>query len=318
MEIRDYQAGDEKKILELFHLAFKKTLSEDFWHWRFASNPENKFMIKLMWDGDVLAGHYAVSPLGMIVNEEKIMTALSMTTMTHPEYGGRGIFGELAECLYNEEYEKNKLMAIWGFPNSNSHYGFLKNLKWKNLEQIPIFNCNAIRIKETTLQNISVVTEFTQKHKTAYLKATSDYAVKVNKTIEFLHWRFISNPIYKYTIFSTTENQDYDWFAVVKLFPSFVQKGAYEIDIVEFCFPANAALLVELMFAIKNHFSAQNLISINCWMPFDDPKHILLEKIGFIPTAPITYSGVRVMDNKYSELYDPCSWHYSMGDSDVY
>jgi hypothetical protein len=318
MEIRDYRVGDEKKILELFQIAFKKTLSEEFWHWRFESNPENKFMIKLMWDGDILVGHYAVSPLRMIVNGEEILTALSMTTMTHPDYGGRGIFGELAECLYNEEYEKNKLLAIWGFPNSNSHYGFLKNLKWKNLEQIPIFSINTNRINETSSNRVGIVSEFTQKHENAYLRITSNYDVKVNKTKEYLRWRFISNPIFKYTIFSFTENKDCDWFAVVKLFPSFVQKGAHEIDIVEFCFPSDAGLLVELMFAIKNHFSNYNLVGINCWMPFNDPKHILLEKTGFIPTTPITYSGVRIMDDKYAILDEPRSWYYSMGDSDVY
>jgi hypothetical protein len=318
MEIRDYQAGDEQKILELFQFAFGKPLSEDVWQWRFANNPENKFMIKLMWDGDILAGHYAVSPLKMIVSGEEILTALSMTTMTHPDYGGRGIFGELAECLYNEEFQKNNLSAIWGFPNSNSHYGFLKNLKWKNLEQIPIFSFNTNRIKELPLSRVKVVSDFTQNHETAYKKITSDYEVKVNKTKEFLHWRFISNPIFNYTIFSATESEHCDWFAVAKLFPSFVQKGAYEVDIAELCFPADAGLLAELLFAIKTHFSDYNIIGINCWLPFDDTRHILLEKAGFSPTAPITYSGVRVMDGKYDIMYEPRAWYYSMGDSDVY
>ncbi len=318
MEIRNYQSGDETKILELFQIVFKKTLSDEFWKWRFADNPEHKFMIKLMWDGDVLAGHYAVSPVKMIVSGEEVLTALSMTTMTHPNYGGKGIFGELAESLYQEEYQKNNLVAIWGFPNSNSHYGFIKNLKWKNLEQIPTLSILTNQIKETSVERVEVVNDFTLNHENAFMQCTSDFEVKVNKTQEYLRWRFTSNPIFNYTIFSTKTNNAFDWFAVTKVFPSFVQKDAYEVDIVELCFQADAALLSELLFAITQHYAAYNIIRINCWIPFNDTKHILFEKMGFSPIAPITYSGIRLMNETYHNMIDSNSWYYSMGDSDVF
>ena len=127
MEIRGYQAGDEEKIYELFKMAFKKEIVPDFWKWRFLDNPFHKEpFIDLMWDGDTLAGHYAVSPIGMKVNGESVLTALSMTTMTNPNYGGQGIFPKLADSIYKKLTDVN-VQYVWGFPNMNSHYSFIKN-----------------------------------------------------------------------------------------------------------------------------------------------------------------------------------------------
>ena len=96
MEIRNYSSGDEQKILELFSLVFKKEMSLDYWKWRFLDNPERMTMIKLMWDGDLLAGHYALSPMRLLIGDDVVLSGLSMTTMIHPKYFGKGIFTKLA------------------------------------------------------------------------------------------------------------------------------------------------------------------------------------------------------------------------------
>ena len=128
MEIKAYKLGDELKIIELFEQSFGKKMSLEYWKWRFSDNPfTSNIFIDLMWDNDLLVGHYAVSPVEMILEDKKILTALSMTTMTHPQYGGKGIFSKLAENLYKRLTEEGYTM-VWGFPNNNSHYGFNKNL----------------------------------------------------------------------------------------------------------------------------------------------------------------------------------------------
>lgn len=317
MEIRDYKLGDEKYILDLFEKVFKKKLSESFWRWRFANNPENIMMIKLMWDGDQLAGHYALSPLQMIVGDKVILTALSMTTMTHPNYGGQGIFGTLAEALYNEQLQKNKLFSVWGFPNSNSHYGFIKNLQWENLEQIPFFSVSAEKIKDIS-GNIEWIRTFESSHENAYKKTTSDYVVKVNKTKKFLNWRYVDNPIFNYHIFSLKESEDCSWFVVTKSFPSPTKPGFIDIDLVEICLPPDLTIINQILGTIKTYYSKESIDKFNCWLPLNDKKHLLFEKAGFIPTSPVTYLGVRVMEKTAEPMADNSHWFYSLGDSDVY
>ena len=93
MEIRPFSPGDEVHILNLFEASFGKKMSPMFWDWRYRANPFiSNIMIHMMWDDEVLAGHYAVSPVQMLVEGNSQMTALSMTTMTHPAYSGRSTF----------------------------------------------------------------------------------------------------------------------------------------------------------------------------------------------------------------------------------
>jgi len=317
MELRDYQHGDEIKILDLFRQTFGKPMSEDYWKWRFIDNPINKIMIKLMWDNETLVGHYAVSPVELIVNNEVVLTALSMTTMTHPDYAGQGIFKQLAESLYEDGFQKQGLKAVWGFPNNNSHYAFIKNLNWIDLEQIPTLSIDITKIKNTNFDKISVIDSFNKQHVITQQKLSANYKVKVHKSAEYLNWRYLENPINKYYVFEFKNNND-SYYAITKVFPSFTDKNKFEVDILELNFPNDFDSILQLMNAIVNEYKNVELLKINTWLPINDSKHILLEKMGFVNAMPITYSGIRVLDTSYNQLTDSKEWLYSMGDSDVY
>jgi len=317
MEIRDYQPGDEKHILDLFEATFGKPMSEGFWKWRFLQNPEAKIMIKLMWDGTVLAGHYAVSPMKIDMDGIVVQSAISMTTMTHPDYAGQGIFSKLAEALYRDEQEKNNLKAVWGFPNNNSHYAFIKNLKWSNLECIPTFYLPAGKIKDEGHDDITVISAFNGEHIAAIEAVTKTFRIKIVKSVEYLTWRFLNHPENEYVVFEMKKD-DVAYFVVTKIFQSFRESGKFEIDIPELMLPDNEAILKQFLSAIKHYYGNSDIIGFNTWLPLNDSKHIQLEKIGFVNSAPITYSGIRVLDESCSQLLSNASWHYTMGNSDIY
>jgi hypothetical protein len=317
MEIRNYQQGDEVKILDLFKQSFHKEMSLEYWKWRFIDNPVNKVMIKLMWDNDVLAGHYAVSPLTISIDKEEYLSALSMTTMTHPDYAGRGIFSDLAEKMYEEENTRYDLKAVWGYPNLNSHYAFIKNLKWANLDRIPLLSLNLNKLKTIESNEISLASQFNFRHSAAYEEVANRYRVKIKKDPKYLNWRYIDNPVNKYTVFQILGNEK-SYFSVAKIYKSFDGSSEYEVDIVELNFPPDLTLLLKLLNKIKEFYSEKNVVRLNLWLPFDDPKHIFLEKLGFVCTSPVTFMGVRNMDSNLRVLEDVKSWNYCMGDSDVF
>lgn len=317
MYITDYKLGDEKQILQLFEKTFGKPMSREFWKWRFLDNPTNKVMIKLMWDNDLLIGHYAASPVMLNYNGELILTALSMTTMTHPDYAGQGIFSKLAEDLYQSEFKKNKLKAVWGFPNNNSHYAFIKNLQWKNLEVIPTFSLAIGKIKDSDHSHIESIDSFSSSHKLAVEKVTRSYQIKLEKSIDFLNWRYLNHPENKYAVFEWNEG-DLAYFAVAKVFPSFEVSGKFEIDILELIVPNETKVVSAFLYAIKNFYSSYDLLRLNMWIPLNDPKHLTLEKLGFVNSTPLTYFGVKVIDPNFSQLNDTKLWDYSFAYSDVY
>lgn len=317
MEIKAYKDGDQSAILGLFEQSFGKSLSEAFWKWRFLDNPTGKIMIQLMWDGAVLAGHYAASPVYILRGEERILTALSMTTMTHPAYAGKGIFTQLADRLYENEFENNQVQAVWGFPNNNSHYAFIKNLGWQNLEQIPTFSVSSTKITARTGTSIQRCETFTDLHYRAAQEVLSSYLIKIERSKEYLNWRFTQHPENEYHTFESV-NGDLAYFVVTKVFPSFDIKGKYEVDLVEFIVPDNSNMITDFLAEIKHFYSEFDVIKFNLWLPLDDKKHILLEKIGFTNTAPITYLGLKSFDTTNALLNFSKNWDYSMGYSDIY
>lgn len=312
MKILPYKAGDEHYILELFETSFGKKLLPQFWNWRFADHPSGRYMIMLMWDGDRVVGHYALSPCKMIIQGQELMTALSMTTMTHPDYAGRGIFTQLADALYEEQHDSCGLAAVWGYPNNNSHYGFIKNVKWRNLEQVPTFSVEAKHVQHVS-SSVNVVQDFANFKHDVYSQAPA----RIQLDASYLNWRYMKNPVNKYVVFERQTNTGYS-FAVAKRYNSFSFPGQTEVDIMEWEVPDDAVIQSEFLFEIKEYFASDNVRCINMWMPLNDSRHIQLEKLGFCNTAPITYFGVRLLNKDCDVLLDIRNWYYGMGYSDIY
>ncbi|MDD4170411.1 MAG: GNAT family N-acetyltransferase, partial [Desulfotomaculaceae bacterium] len=136
LKVSPYRPGDEHEIIKLFKLVYGRDMSMSYWRWRFTDNPAGSHMIDLCWNGSILAGHYAVSPVVMSIGGKEYLTALSMTTMTHPDYRKRGIFTILARSLYRRLQDQG-VALVWGFPNNNSYHGFMSKLDWFPLVQVP-------------------------------------------------------------------------------------------------------------------------------------------------------------------------------------
>jgi len=314
MEIRSYTKGDEKAICELFKAVFNKEMTLDYWNWRYANNPTGLQMISLMWDEDKLAGHYAFSPTQMELNGEKILSGMSMTTMTHPDYRGLGIFPVLAEHLYREQAVEHGLSFAWGFPNSNSHYIFSKVLKWKDVEQIPTFSLFVDGFKSLTSSN-SIRNGIDFKNDIQEFRPAAEGELRVFKSQSYLQWRYIDNPVADYHVF-TLEFDGKICYAITKLFNSFDFNDRVEIDIVELNFPDDYKSISELISSILSFYGTENPVRINMWLPLNRKNHLLFEKIGFVNTAPVTYLGYRVLGQDIN--HNVKQWSYQMGDSDVY
>lgn len=319
MEIKAYQEGNEELILDLFNKSFGKPLSMEYWAWRYQNNPFlNTTKAHLMWENNKLVGHYAVCPVNMLIDGEEIPTALSMTTMTHPDYTGRGIFKELAESLYDELFSKDKIQIIWGFPNLNSHYGFIKNLNWQNVATIPTLKLKNFYFSSFIRSEFIIHEVFTDEMANHLIQCATA-GVGVYKSWKYLNWRYCLNPINKYYILSPGNHPEQ--FVVIKIFQSFEDNSMQEIDILEIALSNSANLFREMIGSIIEFaFTLKlNLLAINTWLNLSDARHILLEKNKFVFDGPTTILGARTF-NKETNSDFLCfkKWNISMGDSDVY
>lgn len=314
MEIRQYQEGDELEILKLFKLVFKQEMTMDYWKWRFKDNPyTDEVLISLMWEGKELIGHYAVSPVEMLFEGKAIKTALSMTTMTHPEHGGKGIFSQLAGHLYNEMESKGYKM-VWGFPNNNSHYGFVKNLNWKDIAIIPMMSAQIgeIRLKPEEKNNHTILKSFDPDVLSSI--QNSEKSIKIHKTREYLEWRYITNPSQEYKILNLEKENG---LAVYKIIPAFDNNQKWEVDLMELDFNQDLDILKNMINAILQEEPSKDVIKFNLWYSIFSEDRILLEKLGFKIGLPLTYLGhLSFEDSEVISNYK--NWEIGLGYSDVF
>jgi len=316
MELQDYKEGDEHLIIELFELVFKQKMSLNQWHWRFRQNPAGKHMIKLMWDGGKLIGHYAVSPVIMMVNGVQTLTAHSLTTMTHPDFGGRGVFKTLSLALYADLENKLGCKAIWGYPNNNSHFGFVKSLGWSNIAVIHTLGMDVNEIKTNTAgTKIAAFETFTNTH-AAFIqdKIANDFAVYINRSDDYLNWRFVQKPAVAYKKFEVGQN-GLKGLIVTKIYPS-IQTNKFDLNIVE-CYMDDYSNLHNCIDFIMKDYGL-DFARVTTWKNLFDKDHLQLEKNGFVPVMPQTYLGARIHATMPISFENYPNWYVAMGDSDVF
>jgi hypothetical protein len=314
MEIRDYKKGDEIAILGLFELAFGNKMSIEYWRWRFEDNPFGNHLIKLMWADNKLIGHYAVSPVNLILKGKIVKSALSMTTMTHPDYGGQGVFGKLANALYESIHQKEGINYVWGFPNSNSHYAFIKKLNWQDVGVVHELEFLRDKMSQLTKDNQKIVLLDTVSSIDLALIKNDLSGVKVNRTVEYMKWRFDDNPSqdYKTAILYNEKGEQ----LIALIFKNYNKGGNDIINIMDVFGEINITCLGQLFQELFNVYTKAQTLTI--WFSLWNKDYQELEKIGFSPSGKITYLGLRENVPTKMDLLNFRNWNLSFSDSDVY
>ncbi len=316
LQSKSYQEGDEAHIVRLFQLVFGRPMTLDYWHWRFRDNPAGRPQVELAWDGEILAGHYAVSPVWLSVKGQKLQSALSMTTMTHPDYRGLGLFTSLATTLYGRMADSGYDL-VWGFPNAFSHRGFCRDLQWGDIYEIPTFSLPLEAVKRTpdVPAQISESDRFDEGFNDLWESLRDRYAVIVRRDQSYLDWRYTKNPEHHYAVLTWKEAGRVLGYATCKPY----QDCLDVVDFLTFPEPNIARGLLAAIIA-KAKSMAPPATKITMWLPLHDPVHQELEKWGFKNTEPVTYFGCRPLGKGADKelWFEWRNWYFTMGDSDVY
>ena len=133
-EVRAFQEGDERDILQMFKPSFHVERSLDHWRWKFERNPFGSRLITIARHQDgTLAAHYAGYPVlfsrfgnktfGRRAPEEQWLALQIGDTMTLPTFRtvGRGPTSLLGRCVrhFFATYCENRVAFNFGFNTGN-------------------------------------------------------------------------------------------------------------------------------------------------------------------------------------------------------
>lgn len=310
-DYRSYRPGDESSIIELFDMVFHRPMSVDFWRWRFLDHPAGGPLIQMGFDGPTLAGHYAVCHAPLSIAGTVAQAALSMTTMTHPDYRGRRLFDTLGDELY-ERMRRIGLTAVYGFPNTNVHSLFITRLGWQDIHEVPTLTLEVSsatpRPVDPRVEEVPAIdARFTRLW--AELAPTLPIAGLRDETL--LAWRVDRNPVNTYTRLVLTEGADIAGYAITKAY------GETDLDLVELRCSDEAAAKA-LVGAVTAKAAAEGRKRVATWSMARDVGRRSLEAAGYKPGAPVTYFGGRAFTDIGADLSDGRLWRISMLDSDLY
>jgi hypothetical protein len=317
LEIRPYHLSYREQILALFHLAHSgKRLSGNFYRWRYEENPFGPIMVDLMFDQDKLVGHYAVCPAQGNIFGQQYPIVLSMNTFTHPDYWGKGIFTCLAENLYKRIVQEMGIYMVYGFPNLNSHYNFIKKLSWRDVFLVPTLWREIDADHKASRFEFEIVETADSRFDELWMRIEKKYIFANERSSKFINWRFVECPLKKYTILTRGTDKKIEAYAVIK---DYINEGILELDLVDFLIDEHVDgadfLNGILSFARKGNYKR-----VNAWVPIGHDLYNYAEKIKFTPNVPLTYLCFRIfLEIANSQVfYQSTSWYLTMADSDVY
>ncbi len=313
---RDYVKGDERLIIHLFKRVFGKEMPLPFWKWRFVENPYGNGIIKLMFDDDKLIGHYAVIPMSVQVAGTSVKAAFSMTTMTHPEYSGRGIFTFLAEEVYNA-CAKQGLSFVYGFPNSNSYPGFTQKLGWAGLGKI--LNFHKVLADESgkpPVIDMRCIESFDNRADLLWEKVKGNYSIIVPRVEKYLNWRFSRNPDVYYQKYILLDKQgQMIGYAILKQYVNDAGKKGHIVDMLSINDEESIRILIRHSCA---YFRNKQIADVSGWFPVKSQYRRILEEEGFKAEETGQNFGVSTFDQAHNLVKSMENWYLTMGDSDVY
>jgi predicted acetyltransferase len=322
MVSQDYTEGDEHKILDLFSEVFGKEMSLKVWKWRFVENPFGRGIIKLLFDKGKLIGHYAIIPMKVKVSDGVIDAAFSMTTMTHPDYRGRGIFPLLGEETYQEANRKG-IKFVFGFPNQNSYDGFVKKLNWLGFGTMNVWQRDFERQSSfihTQDESVQEIDEFDDTVNSLWAEVEKNYTIIVPRTRDFLNWRFVRIPDVSYTKYVYKDGEDkISGYIILKIHRSESETKGHIIDMLSI---PDERVVNALLRRTYSFFIEREILDASCWFPEKCFCADMLRKDGFsIARMERTFFGVRIFDKTDMSLKfvkDFPNWYLTMGDSDVF
>ncbi len=359
LDMREYVNGDERDIVPLFEKVYGRkmgrTENHRHWRWEFLQNPVKPVSIMLTWHEKRLVGQYAVNPLRVWAGDKELLIALSLDTMTDQDYEKRGIFSGAAKALYDQLAAKG-FSFVFGFPNSKSVNGFLKQLGWHIISPaaVHVYPLDAgpvIRIKTkseclgTAARRISRPAlrilgkhvsrkcragevEILREHEFGswcdelWLRCRTQHALWTVRDFKYLSWRYNMRPEGNYEIFTARSDGRIAGYVITAMQARREGLICFILDIL--ADTGREGVTEALLGSVMSSAMEKDAAMISTLLMPGSVYRSAFRRLCFIPLPQKLfpkeiYFGGRQFDDRLSPqvFQSPTSWHISWGDTDL-
>ncbi len=334
LTIRQYEPGDETKILALFNRVFGDQAPDDFhvrslehWTWKYRQNPAGIIDLFLAFnaEGDCV-GQYAGVPNRFLMQGEQYFSSQSVDSVTDPKFR-RGL--QRPGLFVNLGYEyaetfggKHRDVIMYGYPVPHHYRIGNKYLKYHLIRGINFL------VKEHLLgygaeppnQEVEVVTvdRFGPDVDALWERTKGEFGASHVRDAAYLNWRFADHPDIDYTLLLAKDRKTGEARGIAAL-----RDGGYATEIVsliEWLVPfedqATEDMLLHRAYELTRDIGKQLLVA---WFPEATPHFERFQKthdfyVSFTPYIQV----VRPYESAVTIEWLRANWYQTMGDMDLY
>jgi hypothetical protein len=330
---------------------------DSYWQWEFVDNHTGPAEIFVACDGDKVVGHYAVIPQRYILDQKPLNAAIAVDAMTHPDYRYQKILTSIGRfmiehCSTKTHFEFITAYAIrpavlpghirvgwkprfkipiWVLPLS------IKEILEKKIEffqKRPFMASMADLISSVVFRLLSSLLLSPQKKYRViiadrmgqdeyrlfwvnFMKQLPAGCVIQDRTLEYLQWKYESNPLRKYKYHLAYD--DMDRLAGVMVTREVLYQGVEIMIIVDAWAPTKDASNIyrNLLNNVKKLCLKYRYPICAMMLTENNPIFESPLRFGFIPT-PYRFTFITQEFNEDSIIHsDNLKWHLMWGDTDL-
>ena len=312
--------GDAEEVAALFARAFRRRLSVDYYRWQFFGAPHEERRCGVVRHEGRIISHVGYSARRALVNGTNGRVVLKFTSMSDPEYQGHGIYTSLMQWAH-EHLRAAELDLVLSWPNVRNHPSQRNRTDYRDIYQPPMLLWSpeaATSCAEACDVPFPRACELDMSQWGPVALGTHGEArYCLERSCEYLSWRYQSHPTTTYYGIESRQGGAVEAALVFKLYPAAKPE---RINVVEWlCDPHDRSGAV-VMEALED-YAVRAGLPITIWHNVHDyPRHHLLERRGYVPSAPVFYFGAFALASpeRLGAYGDWEAWYIAMGDVDVF
>ncbi|HRH65834.1 MAG TPA: GNAT family N-acetyltransferase [Bacteroidia bacterium] len=322
-------------------------------NWEYLQNPDGKALVCVAEDEKTVVSQYLVLPRWYRINGSPVKGSLSVNTLTHPDYRGKGLFPKLAEMTY-ENAVISGIAFTAGFPNPISSPVFAGKLKFTTAGYMP-FYAKPLRpfqvlkkyiLRKEVQRGAEPALQFaddrsganTSFHISVFNPETDAFIYqdflerflshKINcalRDLNFIKWRYVDIPLRRYHLFKIVVDQRMEALVIIRSAELFGLKTILVMELL-FSHEENSAQAANHLLQWVSGQASGNAMDLVVIARQDSSGWKLpLLRQGFFPVPkrflpqPLEFI-LRAHNEQLEQEYffDFRNWYLNLGDSDVF
>lgn len=343
--IRDYNQGDESKIVDLFSEVFKKELSLYEWEWKYKRNTQQKTIVCVDEEEQAIVGHVALIPTIAKWFDIEVMFGARTDTMVSPQHQGKGIYKKLNLRLLNEA-KIHEVDFLYGFPAAKAKELLIRYIEAEEITYVPrlmliqsLSNLIAMKLphrmkwaakllkvldKKTekleipSSYRIEKLSEFNDEFDCLWEKAKDIENILNKRDSNYLNWRYVNHPTKEYDLFGLYKEKELVGYVVVHIEEKAYGTGTLKFGTIVDAFGIDDSEVWQALI-IQSKLALQEADIIQTWALTHTLFYQQLKAQSFLhKDSPMPLVGKVINENLSRKGFDVQNWFLTPGDVDSF